>query len=1257
MFRHIKGVGLLFLSLILVSLLKATPFVDLDWSEWRSDTLLPFYTGQVKLGQDYSDYTYQPIIEYPEFELLGKSDVVNLRLDNYKERIGEWPIINLSVGVSAKEAFADIGFIPIVLRDGKYYRINSFKINLLSIPVDSEQKKSTQRFLAIDRGVYKQRSVLSSGKWVKIRVNETGVYKLTDSRLREMGFIDPSRVRLFGYGGNILPRVQLGTLPDDMPEVPLWRENGYSLFFAKGPVKWEMAYNGRFSHTQNSYSQYGYYFLTESDSLPLSFMEEESVLTLPGTELVTYPDYALFEKELFSWYHSGSQFFDSYNYVNGNSREYPFALDGITNDSVVLTVSFSASHSSSTTLSVKVNGQHSGDLYIPPISSNEVATVSEISLVCRDIFSSNSIVNLTHIRPSGISGRLDYIRLNYTRELAMRESQVLFRTGQKSGNVFFKIARANPDVKVWRIDPSGQITLLPSSFNDGFCTTQTLRSNTQDQFLAVDVKGVFNSPEIVGRVENQNLHGMDPVDMVIIVPASGHLTGQAERLAQAHRDFDSLSVAVVRADMIFNEFSSGTPDATAYRRFLKMLYDRSDVSMPRYLLLFGDGAWDNRMVTDEWKRFSPDDFLLCYESENSLSHTKSYVMEDYFGLLDDGEGSNLLADKVDLGVGRFPVRTEESAKQIVDKTISYMSNLYSGPWLNRIAFLGDDGDNNAHMKDIDYVANMVALNYPSLQLRKIYWDAYKMEVSASGNSYPSVRKALLDQFDDGVLMVNYSGHGSADVLSHEKVLDKNDMLNINSTRLPLWIAASCDINPFDATTASFGENALLNSSGGAIGVFSTTRTVYSTLNKRMNMLFTDYVLGRDESGLRYSIGDAVRLAKTSLVTSGSDYQDYSENKLHFVLLGDPALRLGVAEERIVVDSFDNSPANGPAQYAKAGGVVSVSGHVEISPGVLDNTFTGKIFSVVLDNERIVTTLNNTSGSETPFTYSDRDRILFSGSDSVKNGVFRFSFPVPLDINYSDKNGMIKLYAARSDKSKTVNGYFDNFLVGGTSDAFSSDSLGPEIWVYLNTPDFEYGGRVNQTPYLVAELYDLDGLNNSGNGIGHDIMITIDNNPDYTYILNNYFVSSQGDYSRGLVTFVFPELPEGYHTLVLRAWDVLNNSNTATLGFVVVNNLRPQINKIQATKNPAKTYTSFIITHDRPGNQVGVKIEVFDTSGRIVWDTATQNVSTNGIIVVDWNLCGNGGHSLTPGIYLYRCTIVFDEGTRRTASDKLIIISD
>ncbi len=1254
MCNYIKNVGLLLFFLICVSLTKASPFVNLSWLEWNSDTLLPYYTVQIEIGPDSLDFTYQPIIEYPEFELLSKKDVDRWRLDNYKESIGAWPLIDHSMGISAKKMFVDIGFIPIVFRNGKYYKINSFKLTLHPTPIELEQKENIQRFSISKRDLYSNNSVLSSGKWVKIRVKDTGVYKLTDSRLKEMGFKDPSKVRLFGYGGNILPRTQLDRLPDDIPEVPLWRENGYSLFFAKGPIKWEMLYNGYFEHTQNTYSQYGYYFLTETDSSPALFATETSISPFLGTEVVTYPDYELYEKELFSWYHSGNQFFDSYNYVNGNSRDYQFILDEITEDSVILSVRFSASHSAYTSLSVKVNGEQLGNLSISPISSNEVATVAETSLICRGVFSSNSTVNLTHIRPAGVSGRVDYIRLNFTRKLAMRGSQLLFRTGTKRGNIFFKIAGANKNIKVWRIDGNGEITLLPSTIDEEYCYTETLQSNSLDQFVAVDVKGTFNEPEIVGKVENQNLHGMDPVEMIIIVPASGILTNQAERLAQAHRDIDGMSVAVVRADRIFNEFSSGTPDATAYRRFLKMLYDRSDIAMPRYLLLFGDGAWDNRMVTEEWKGYNPDDFLLCFESDNSFSKTRSYVMEDYFGLLDDGEGSNLLLDKVDVGIGRFPVRTSDSAKDVVDKTIAYMKNQNVGAWLNRIIFLGDDGDNNAHMRDIDVVARMVARKYPSFHLKKIYWDAYKMEVSASGNSYPSVRKSLLDQLNDGALMVNYSGHGSADVLSHEKVLNKNDMLALNSPCLPLWVVSSCDINPFDAATGSFGENALLNPSGGAIGVFSTTRTVYSTYNTNMNMLFSDFVFGSDETGERYRLGDAVRLSKTSLVTSG---QDKSENKLHFVLLGDPALRIGMADKGIMVDSFNNTPADYPAQYAKAGGVVSVKGHVELAPGVIDSTFTGKIFSTILDNERLITTLNNSLNADTSFTYYDRDRIIFSGSDSIINGLFGFSFPVPLDINYSDKNGMIKLYAVKSDNSRTVNGYFDNFLVGGTIDDLSTDSLGPDIRLYLNTPDFVCGGKVNQTPYLVAELHDPDGLNTSGNGIGHDIVVTIDNNPEYTYILNNYFVSQPGNYTDGLVSFIFPELPEGYHTLVLRAWDVLNNSNSATLGFVVVNNLKPKICNIRTTKNPARTNTSFIISHDQPGKEVVINIEVFDTAGRLVWNMALRDLSTNGITVTDWNLRGNGGEPLTPGIYIYRCTITYGENIKSTASEKLIILND
>ena len=131
--------------------------------------------------------------------------------------------------------------------------------------------------------------------------------------------------------------------------------------------------------------------------------------------------------------------------------------------------------------------------------------------------------------------------------------------------------------------------------------------------------------------------------MVIIIPTSQKVLAQATRLKELHETNDSMRVRIVPADELYNEFSSGTPDANSYRRYLKMLYDRAetDADMPRYLLLFGDGAWDNRMLTSNWSGTSPDDFLLCYESENSFSETDSYVSDDYYCMLDDGEGGDV----------------------------------------------------------------------------------------------------------------------------------------------------------------------------------------------------------------------------------------------------------------------------------------------------------------------------------------------------------------------------------------------------------------------------------------------------------------------------------------------------------------------------------------------------------------------------------------------------------------------------------------
>ena len=180
---------------------------------------------------------------------------------------------------------------------------------------------------------------------------------------------------------------------------------------------------------------------------------------------------------------------------------------------------------------------------------------------------------------------------------------------------------------------------------------------------------VFAQPSIVGDIAPQERHADPAADMVIIVPASGKLAEQAERLAQLHRDRDQLRVNVVRADELYNEFSSGTPDVNAYRRYLK----------PRFLILFGDATYDNRLLTSDFQQLSADDLLLCYESENSVSETACYVSDDFLGLLDDGEGADIIkTDKTDVAVGRIPVRTAEEAKAVVDKIISYRNNEYAG---------------------------------------------------------------------------------------------------------------------------------------------------------------------------------------------------------------------------------------------------------------------------------------------------------------------------------------------------------------------------------------------------------------------------------------------------------------------------------------------------------------------------------------------------------------------------------------------------
>ena len=1176
---------LLALLLCFVSRMEAQEFVNLTADEVRVGERLPVWFHEFPLGPNYADSVYRVSIEYPEFIDMSKADVARCRALGC-DTLPELPEVEQYVGVSRRQGTLYVSFLPLVFREGKWQKLVSFR---LSLKAEAAAKSRATRTTSA-AGRYAEHSVLATGQWVKISVPETGVYQLTEALVRQAGFSNINKVKVYGYGGALQPEVLTAdylAATDDLKEVPTCLVGGRRLFHGVGPVGWESA--TATERTRNPYATAGCYFLTESDDEPL--MVDSA--TFVSAFYPAHDDYhSLYEADEFAWYHSGRKLFEKTPVPTGSYATYELAAHA---DSGTLAVALS--YDGLGVVSVEVNDSVVGQVNITSVfGDTSKAGGKTQTFKLSGLLRQRNVIRLRQTAGEGTM-RLDYLSLT-----------------------------------------------MPTAAPAPNLSTAS-----------------FAAPQLLYHITNQDHHADATADMVIIIPTSQKLLSQALRLKQLHEEQDGLRVSIVPADELFNEFSSGTPDANAYRRYLKMLYDRAETEadMPRYLLLMGDASWDNRMLTSDWRTYSPDDFLLCYQSEESFSTTNSYVSDDYFCLLDDGEGSDLTKkDKTDVGVGRLTARTEEEARIMVDKIFGYVANANAGDWQNTLCFMGDDGNGNVHMAEADAAAIVAAEASASFDIKKIYWDAYQRTTISTGNRYPDATRLIKQQMQQGALLMDYCGHGVTYCLSHEQVVRIEDFAEQTSLRLPLWVTASCDIMPFDSQEENIGETAMLNSRGGAIAFFGTTRTVYTGDNKNMNCAFIKYVLAKDADGQPYRLGDAVRLSKNevramSTKLSDSPHETYVINKLHYSLLGDPALRLAVPTEPVVIDSINGQPIGAGTDdvlHLAAGQTVTVSGHVG---GGTD--FSGVVALTVKDvKEQVTCRLNDPEGASTAFTFSDRPTTIYNGQDSVRNGRFQLSFVLPKDISYSEETGRISVYAVSNDRQHLANGHTEAFTMGSGDDV-ADDGIGPSIYCYLNTADFENGGQVNTTPYFFAQLTDKDGINAAGSSLGHDMELVIDGQLAMTYNLNSYFRYDFGDYRSGTVGFSLPELSEGEHRLTFRAWDVLNNSSVAELRFQVVSGLQPRCFSVECTRNPATTSTTFIINHDRTGSLMDVELEVFDTSGRLLWKKAESGVSTDNTYTLDWDLTGSSGSRLRTGVYLYRVLISTDGSRKASKAQKLIIL--
>lgn len=1174
-------------------------FFNLTADEVKVDSVLPHFLYSIPLPENYQDSVYTVSVKYPEYMDMTVSDVANYNRISGAALPSQVPL-SQNISVSRRKGYLVVSFCPLVFRNNKYQMLVSFMLDVKAKAVKNSvlRQRKNDKAYASAADIYAEHSLLASGKWAKIRVSSSGVYQLTDATVRQAGFSNINKVKIYGYGGNLQNEALYANdlaRTDDLKEVPQCVVGGKHLFYAKGPVSWTS--NSSTVRRRNPYSDYGYYFITQSDEEPATVDSATFV-----SSFYPSPDdyHSLYEVDGYSWYNGGRNLFDPTPISVGGSQQVV-----ITNTTGSqkgrLTVNVSAGGNNQ--IRILLNGKELGTLNVPILQyckAGQVGGTYSLDNLRIDAKDTVTIVNV-----SGETARLDYVSMAWEKAIP-----------------------------------------LPN------------------------LSGSHPAATYVKNIANQDLHADGQADLVIIIPASRTLLKQAQRLKEFHESHDGMRVNIVAADQLYNEFSSGTPDANAYRRYLRMLQDRAatEADMPKYLLLFGDCVWDNRMLTADCKRFDPDDFLLVYESENSFSETVCYAGDSWMGILAEGAGSDARRELQDVGVGRFPVTTVAEAKIMVDKTINYSKNQNGGAWQNTIMFMGDDGNDNIHMKDVDSVANSVGRDYPNFLIKKVMWDAYTRESSATGNTYPEVSKIIRQQQANGALVMDYGGHGSATLISHESVLGLSDFSESRTSNLPLWVTAACDIMPFDGVTETIGESAVLNEKGGAVAFYGTARTVFTSANKYINHAFMKRVLSLQD-GKPIALGEAHRLAQNDVMLGTNRYptptredpnktspeQDNSENHLQYSLLGDPALSLNLPTAQVVVDEIDGvAVGSGTMPTVKAGSVIKMKGHVAGVEG-----FNGVVTATVRDTrEEITCKLNNTSddGAEVAFKYLDRTKTLYHGSDSIRNSSFELTFAVPKDINYADGQGMINLYALNTDKTIRANGSCDQFIVGGSAEA-KNDSVGPSIYCYLNSPSFVDGGNVNSTPYFVAEIKDKDGINAAGSGIGHDLQLVIDGDMAKTYTLNNNFSYDFGTYTSGSTFYSIPELEEGPHRLQFRAWDIQNNSSTAVLHFNVVKGLRPQLFNIGVTNNPARTSTTFIISHDRMESNMDVVIELFDAAGRQMWRHAESGVSATGNYTVDWDLSVDGGRPLQTGVYLYRVKVSSEGSSYVSKTKKLIVISN
>lgn len=1229
------------LLMVLVSKAQYTQYYFLDW-QWQNNSPALNLTDSHILKFDFLLETYSTDFDVKlENAVYVKCDSNEIAFLEFKDVSSEI-CLDYHYGIERKHLKIKGELFPFRLNNGRYEKLLFCNISVYMVN-DLITKRATS---AIDH------SVLSTGKWYKIAVNETGIHQISYQDFVDLGIdidnINPNNIRIFGHPGGMLPLHNSESRVKDLKELSIQvvgqNDNSFDsddvvLFYGQSPHQWIFE-TSQFKWQEHYFDDYTYYFITTDlgQGQRISSTPQQSS---SDTLITTFDDYRIYENNEVNFVKSGREWYgDKFDLVD--TRNYNFSIPHLIGSvSLKAVLAARATSPYTSTFRISSSGMSPQDYTISPVTGNY--NYANLSTVEND-FSPNADNFNVEIEFSSNSstskGWVDYVQINAQRALKMSDNQLSFRSINSvhpSSKSTFELSNASSSVTIWDVthplEPQRLITDIEGTTLSFSVSTDTLR-----EFIAFN--GGYKSVTLSGQVPNQDLHGLRGVDYIIV--SHPLFLSEAQRLADFHRTHSGLTVEVVTPQQIYNEFSSGSQDVSAIRDFAKMLYEQEHSL--KYLLLLGDASYDpkNRVTNNS-------NFIVSYQSENSTNSLYSYVSDDFFAILDQGESISQNDEQtpfLDIGVGRFPVQTPEEAQNMVDKVIAYNSENAFGDWRLNMCFVGDDNDviETVHSSQAEELADYVKSTYPFVNVDKIYLDAYEQITSTGGQRCPSVNSAISDVVNRGMFFINYTGHGGELGWAHERILEINDIYSwTNDSRFPLFMTATCEFGRYDdPARISAGEHLFLRENSGAIALLTTSRVVFTNSNLNLNNALLQNLFPKSTDSIFPRLGDVLMRTKNTVTNVENS------NHRNFTLLGDPAITLSYPRFDIKLTNVQDS--------AKALGKVTVYGEVQHNGAKL-NDFNGYVFPKVFDKRKDYQTLGQ---DQSPVLLFDLQKnVIFNGMSSVENGAFSFTFIVPKDIDYDYGNGKISLYALgdRNGVTYDASGYNTQLIIGGTSNNYGDDYTGPDIELFMNDTNFIAGGLTNANPNLFARLFDQNGINTVGNGIGHDMVAILDESSTSPIVLNDFFQYEANSYQRGTITYPFSNLEDGHHQLTVKVWDVYNNFSESHTDFTVVNSSQLTIQNLMNYPNPVVDFTSFYFEHNKAQEDLNVTLEIFDTQGNMVVSIQDQ-LKPQGFRYgpLTWNGTSSSGANLPPGMYIYRIVAQATDGMLSSTSAKLILIN-